>query len=156
MTDIGKGKAAGGGGVTDKLDESDVLNLVLDYLATKGFVEAEQTLRHSLSASEGSREAPKSNQGSGANTDTTAVGGKWRSSIVVTAESRKLLKFSSIQTKYRYSRRRMYVYFTNLHEPRALYGNSRSFWKVYRVDAKVVKARNCTPCPSDGAACVKI
>lgn len=50
MAEKGKGKIVGGGAsATDKLNEGDVLNLVLDYLATKGFVEAEQTLRQSVS-----------------------------------------------------------------------------------------------------------
>lgn len=50
-----RGRAAGAAGTTtQKLGEADVLNLVLDYLATKGFVEAERTLRQSVSASDGS------------------------------------------------------------------------------------------------------
>lgn len=61
----GKGKGKGGGFATDKLDEADVLNLVIDYLATKGFTEAEQTLRQSVSASGGGRKKQSSNQGSG-------------------------------------------------------------------------------------------
>jgi len=57
---------ASAGGGTEKLNEADVLNLVLDYLATKGFVEAEQTLRQSLPASGNSIEPGKStNQRSG-------------------------------------------------------------------------------------------
>lgn len=69
----GKGAAAGqsAGGVkgkaTEKLGEAEVLNLVLDYLATKGFTEAEQTLRQSASASQGSpKKGHNSNQHSGA------------------------------------------------------------------------------------------
>lgn len=66
----GKGKAngvaAGGGGTTEKLGEADVLNLVLDYLATKGFVEAERTLRQSVKASNGSVK-PSSNHRTGMN-----------------------------------------------------------------------------------------
>lgn len=58
---------ASSSGGTEKLNEGDVLNLVLDYLATKGFVEAEQTLRQSLSASGNSIEPGRhsTNQGSG-------------------------------------------------------------------------------------------
>lgn len=70
MADTGKGKAAGaaagGSSATDKLGEAEVLNLVLDYLATKGFTEAEQTLRQSVSASGGSpKKGRNSNQQSG-------------------------------------------------------------------------------------------
>lgn len=65
MAENGKGKASGVASATEKLGEADVLNLVLDYLATKGFVEAEQTLRQSVSASGGSPKKPKSNQQSG-------------------------------------------------------------------------------------------
>lgn len=58
MADFGKGKGRPNRGTStsaaEKLDESDVLNLVLDYLATKGFTEAERTLRQSVSASGGS------------------------------------------------------------------------------------------------------
>lgn len=55
MENNGKGKVpAPAAMATQKLDEADVLNLVLDYLATKGFVEAERTLRQSASASGGS------------------------------------------------------------------------------------------------------
>lgn len=69
----GKGKgaagASAGGGkakAADKLGEAEVLNLVLDYLATKGFTEAEQTLRQSVSAAQGSpKKGHKSNQQSG-------------------------------------------------------------------------------------------
>lgn len=70
----GKGKGAAGpsagggkGKATDKLGEAEVLNLVLDYLATKGFTEAEQTLRQSVSASQGSpkKKGHNSNQQSG-------------------------------------------------------------------------------------------
>lgn len=74
MADTGKGKGAAGpsagggkGKATDKLGEAEVLNLVLDYLATKGFTEAEQTLRQSVSASQGSpKKGHNSNQHSGA------------------------------------------------------------------------------------------
>lgn len=62
--DKGKGKSAGAP-ATDRLDEGDVLNLVLDYLATKGFVEAEKTLRQSVSAAEGSPKKHSSNQQTG-------------------------------------------------------------------------------------------
>lgn len=65
MAEKGKGKMVGGNSTTDKLGEADVLNLVLDYLATKGFVEAEQTLRQSVSASGGSTKKQSSNQQSG-------------------------------------------------------------------------------------------
>lgn len=67
MADMGKGKgsAASGGVSTDKLDDGDVLNLVLDYLATKGFVEAEKTLRQSVTADGGSPKHHSSNQQSG-------------------------------------------------------------------------------------------
>lgn len=65
MAEKGKGKMVGGNSTTDKLGEADVLNLVLDYLATKGFVEAEQTLRQSVSASGGSPKKQSSNQQSG-------------------------------------------------------------------------------------------
>lgn len=54
MVDTRKGKGAapgatagGGSAATDKLGEEEVLNLVLDFLATKGFLEAEETLRES-------------------------------------------------------------------------------------------------------------
>eukprot|EP00904_Undaria_pinnatifida_P008972 jgi/Undpi1/5204/HiC_scaffold_2.g00486.m1 len=65
MAEKGKGKMVGGNSATDKFGEADVLNLVLDYLATKGFVEAEQTLRQSVSASGGSPKKQSSNQQSG-------------------------------------------------------------------------------------------
>lgn len=65
MAEKGKGKMVGGSSATDKLGEADVLNLVLDYLATKGFVEAEQTLRQSVSSG-GSTKKQSSNQQSGA------------------------------------------------------------------------------------------
>lgn len=69
MADAGKGKAsAPGGGASkgaEKLGEAEVLNLVLDYLATKGFTEAEQTLRQSVSAGGGSPPKQNSNQQSG-------------------------------------------------------------------------------------------
>lgn len=65
MAEKGKGRMVGGNSTTDKLGEADVLNLVLDYLATKGFVEAEQTLRQSVSASGGSPKKQSSNQQSG-------------------------------------------------------------------------------------------
>lgn len=73
MADTGKGKggagASTGGGkakATDKLGEAEVLNLVLDYLATKGFTEAEQTLRQSVTAGQGSpKKGHNSNQQSG-------------------------------------------------------------------------------------------
>lgn len=80
MADTGTGKgaagAAAGGGkakATDKLGEAEVLNLVLDYLATKGFTEAEQTLRQSVSASQGSpKKGHNSNQQSGMHVPTHA------------------------------------------------------------------------------------
>lgn len=71
MADTGKGKGAAAAGASsaggnEKLGEAEVLNLVLDYLATKGFTEAEQTLRQSASAAGGSpNKGRKSNQQSG-------------------------------------------------------------------------------------------
>lgn len=75
MADTGKGKATAGGPSTqgeggrskgaEKLGEAEVLNLVLDYLATKGFTEAEQTLRQSVSAGGASPVKQNSNQQSG-------------------------------------------------------------------------------------------
>lgn len=81
MADTGKGKGAaapaaaaaagassagGSNKAADKLGETEVLNLVLDYLATKGFTEAEQTLRQSASAAGGSpNKGRKSNQHTG-------------------------------------------------------------------------------------------
>lgn len=74
MADTGKGKGAPSGAssaggnskATEKLGEAEVLNLVLDYLATKGFTEAEQSLRQSASATGGSpNKGRKSNQQSG-------------------------------------------------------------------------------------------
>lgn len=57
-----KARATGSAAKYQKLDESDVLNLVLDYLATKGFVEAERTLRQSVSASDGNRKQSSNQQ----------------------------------------------------------------------------------------------
>lgn len=72
MADTGKGKGApagpaagGASAATDKLGEAEVLHLVLDYLATKGFTEAEETLRQSVSAAGGSPKKGNSNQHSG-------------------------------------------------------------------------------------------
>lgn len=73
MAEKGKGRSVGGASATAKLDEADVLNLVLDYLATKGFVEAEQTLRQSVSASGGSPKPHRSNQQSGEELASTIV-----------------------------------------------------------------------------------
>lgn len=68
MASNGKGRASIAGAATgpqqEKLGEAEVLNLVLDYLATKGFVEAERTLRQSVNANDGSP-IHSSNQQSG-------------------------------------------------------------------------------------------